>query len=83
MELDIGTIVTLIITAIATFAGSAWAFVKSKLSKVVKLGTEAMDVITILEASLEDDKVTKEEIDAIKKEIGEVKVAWKALTKKD
>lgn len=82
MELDLGTIITLIITAAGTFFGGAWLFIKNKLTKVVKLGKSALDVAETLESALADDKITTEEIAAIKKELAEVKVAWKDLINK-
>ena len=83
MELDIGTIITLVITAIATFAGGAWAIVKGKLKKVVALIKEAYDLVAAFESALQDDKVDKKEIEGIKKEFAELKGALKALVSKE
>jgi Tfp pilus assembly protein PilO len=82
-SLDLGTIITLVITAIATFAGGAWAIVKGKLKQVVNLARKAIDVATTLESALEDDKISKVEIEALKTDLAEVKGAWKELTKKE
>lgn len=82
-SLDLGMIITLIIGGVGTFASGAWLLIKGKLKKVVALGAEAIDVAKGLEAALEDDKIDKTEIESIKKELAELKGAWKALVSKD
>jgi Tfp pilus assembly protein PilO len=82
-NLDFGTIITVIISGLTIFAGGFWLKAKGKLSKVINLGRQALDVAATLEKALEDNKVDKAEIKALKKELSEVKGAWKALTKKE
>jgi hypothetical protein len=78
-SLDLNTVLTIVIAVVGTFAGGFWLKAKGKLSKVVKLGSETLDVATTLSKVLEDDKVTKDEIAALKKELADVKAAWKDL----
>ena len=80
--MEASTILTLALTGLATFAGGIWAVAKGKLSKVIKLGREALDVATTLEMALEDDKITKDEIANIKIQLNELKGAWKSLIEK-
>ena len=82
-NLDVGTIITLVISLAATFAAGAWAIAKGKLKKVVSLGREVVDIAATLEKALSDDKITKEEVQEIKKEFADVKAAWKALITKE
>jgi hypothetical protein len=81
-SLDLGTIITVVISAVTIFAGGFWLKAKGKLSKVVNLCRQALDVASTLEKALDDDKVSKEEIASLKKELAEVKMAWKALIAK-
>lgn len=81
-SLDLGTIITVVIAAITMFAGGKWVLAKGKLKKIVNLMKEVFDVAKKLEAALEDDKITKTEVEGIKKELAEVKGAWKALVDK-
>ena len=80
--LDLSGIITIVLTLVTTFAGGLWLKAKGKLSKVVKLGKEAIDVASAIDDALEDDKLTKDEIKNLKKEFGDVKKAWKDLTGK-
>lgn len=52
-----------------------------KISKVLIALKEFGDVITVIVAALEDKELTKEEIAAIKKEIGEALAAFKGIFK--
>lgn len=81
-NLDFGTIITVVIALLGTFAGGFWLKAKGKISKIVKLGSEAIEVATTLNKALEDDKISKEEIEQLKKESNDVKVAWKDLISK-
>lgn len=82
-NLELTTIITIVLGLIGTFAGGFWLKAKGKLKAVVQLGIAAVDVIEVLEKALEDNKIDKKEIQALKKEAKEVKDAWKVLTAKD
>ena len=81
-NLDAGTIVTIVLGLVTTFAGGIWLKAKGKISKVITLGKECFDLLVKLEKALEDDKITKDEIKDLKNEAAQVKVAWKALIQK-
>ena len=80
--LDLGSILTIVLSLVTAFAGAFWLKAKGKLSKIIKLGKEAFDVASSLEKALEDNKITKAEIDVLKKDLKEVKSAWDALKEK-
>lgn len=79
MELDIATIITLIISALGIFAGGAYLKAKGKLGQIKDLGKEAIDVLIAAVDAVEDDKITKEETEKIKKEAKEAAVAFNIL----
>lgn len=81
-NLDLSTIITIVVAIVGTFAGGFWLKAKGKLSKIIKLGSEAIEVANTLNKALEDDKITKDEINQLKKEVADVKAAWKNLTNK-
>jgi len=82
MEFDIWTIVSAVLGLVAIVAGGFYAKIKGKLGAIISLGKEAVDLAQVAVKSLDDNKITKEEIEQIKKEAGEVKAAWKVLTGK-
>ena len=82
-NLDWGTVLTVILAAVTTFAGGFWLKAKGKLAKIVKLFFEVYDVLNKFEVALSDDKITKDEIEGIKKEAAEVKAAFKDLISKE
>lgn len=79
---DAGTIITIVLGVVTTFAGGFWLKAKGKLSKIVKLVFEAYEVVAKIEAALSDNKLTKEEITDLKKELQDVKAAAKDLVSK-
>lgn len=79
---SIWQIISAVIGVIAMFFGTKWGIGKGKLSQIVTVGSEAMDVANALDAALEDNKITKEEIANLKIQLAEVKVAWQKLTGK-
>ena len=81
--MDVGTIISLALTVITVVAGGFWLKAKNKLSQVKDLVKEASDVIAVAVASLDDDKLSADEIESIKKEAGEVVAAFKALLGKN
>ena len=83
MELDVWTIVSAILAVLAGLFTAFWSKAKGKVALAYKLLRECLDVVDAATAALEDDKITKEEVEKIKKEAGEVKVAWQALLRKE
>ena len=77
MELEV--ILTVAISVITLVAGGLWLKAKGKLAQIVTVVKEAYDVIEHVRLALEDDKITKEEKEGIKKEVDELKGAFKAL----
>lgn len=83
MELDIATIIGAVVSVIAVVLGGLWTKGKGKLNKVKNLAVETVEVISKLDEALADNKVTKEEVEQLKKEAADVKIAWKALFAKE
>ena len=82
-NLDLGTIITIVFGLLTTFVGGFWLKVKGKFSEVVKLGSELLEFMQILQTALDDDKLTKEEIARLKKEGGDISIAWKKLISRE
>lgn len=82
-SLDLGTIITIIISGIATFAGGFWLRAKGKIKLIINLLREGFELIDNLEKALGDDKITKAEIEELKADAARVKTAWKALSQKE
>ena len=81
--MDWTIVVSAVMAILAGTFGVFWGKGKSKFSKAVTLGREAVDVIETLEAALVDNVIDKAEVDQIKKELADVKAAWKALIAKE
>ena len=81
-NLELTGILTVVLAIISTVAGSFWAKIKGKFGKAIILGKELIQASEALESALEDDKLTKKEIENLKKEFNDVKIAFKDLTKK-
>jgi len=79
MEFDVWTIVSAALGLVAVVAGGFWLKAKGKIAHVADLVKQAWEVVAKLSSVLEDDKVSKEEVDALKKELNDVKVAFKVL----
>lgn len=77
--MDVLTIVSIVIGAIAALFGGFWLNAKGKLTQLYLLGKESVDVAKAAIDALEDDKITPEEVAKIKKEAEEVKEAWHKL----
>jgi len=77
--MDVLTIVSVVLGAIAVLAGGFWLKAKGKLSQAATLVKEAYDVVTKVNEILEDNTITKDELVELKKEAGEVKAALYAL----
>jgi len=81
-NVDIGTIITLVLGLIATFASTFWVLSKGKIGLIATAAKELADVGSALSRALEDDKITKEEIQDIKTQWLEAKTALKAIVGK-
>jgi hypothetical protein len=77
--MDAGTIISLVLGVLTVVFSGFWLKSKNKLTQVKNLVKEASDVITVSVGALDDDKLSPEEIAAIKKEAVEVVAAFKAL----
>lgn len=77
--MDVLTIISVVLGAIAALAGGFWLKAKGKLSQVRSLAKESYDLVNVAVSALDDNTLSKEEVAAIKKEAEEVKVAWKVL----
>ncbi len=83
MELElILTLVSVGLGVLATVAGVFWGKAKGKLKAVANLSKEIFDLVKTATDALDDNKIDKAEVDAIKKEAIEVKAAWKVLVGK-
>ena len=92
-NLDLGTIITLVISIITAVAGGLWLKAKGVLKKAATLVKETVELVnkafsipTKAIAMLDDNTVTKEEIaelkalfQELKDEAADVKAAWKLL----
>ena len=91
--IDLGTIITFVITIFVAVAGGLWLKAKGKLKTIatliketVELVSKAFSIPTKAIAMLDDNVVTKEEIAALKllfqelkDEAADVKAVWKLL----
>ena len=73
------TILTIALGLISTFLTGFWATSKGKIKAFINLGKDVFDVAEKFESAIEDEKITKQEIEEIKKELAEVKESWKVL----
>ena len=74
--MDLTAIIATVVT-VALGVSLVWSRVEKVLNALKELG----DVLTIIGTSLGDQKLTSEEIVAIKKELGEALAAFKAIVK--
>jgi len=80
MELEtILTIVSAILGVIALVAGTFWAKAKGKLGAVANLIKQAYEVVNKVFVILEDNTISKQEVEELKKEAQDVKDALKVL----
>ena len=77
--MDVLTIISIVLGAIAALFGGFWLKAKGKLSQIKTLAKESYDLVNVSVSALDDNTLSKEEVAAIKKEALEVKVAWKNL----
>lgn len=81
-SMDLGTVLTVLLAGITTFIGVFWKKAKVKIGQLVSLGKELYQAGDVFEKALQDDKITKDEIESIKKEFQDVKDKFKALINK-
>ena len=77
--MDIWTIVSAALGLVAVVGGGAYLKAKGKLADAQNLVKEGYDVVRVAVEAVGDDKITKEEAQAIKKEALEVVAAFKKL----
>lgn len=77
--MDVLTIISVVLGAVAALAGGFWLKAKNKLGAVKNLAKESYDLVNVCVEALDDNALDKAEVAAIKKEAEEVKAAWKVL----
>ena len=80
--MDLNTIlivVSAILGIVATVWGVGFQKIKGKLKAVAVLVKEAYEVVAKVAEILEDDKISPDEIEELKKEAADVKAAFFAL----
>lgn len=85
MEFNLDTIlvvVSAVLGVLAMVLGYKFTTAKGKLGQLLTLGKEGMDVISAAVKALDDNTITKDEIEGIKKEALEVRAAWRVLVGK-
>ena len=83
MELNLATIITLVLTVLTAVAGTFWLKAKGKLAQVKTLVKEGVDIITHAIEALDDNQVTNDEIEDLKVQVQEFRAALKALLGKE
>jgi len=84
MELDVILgIVSAVLFVLSTVLGAFWKKGKDKLAKIANLVKQTSELIDKANEVLEDNTVTTEEVQALQKELNDVKLAWKALFEKE
>lgn len=77
--MDVGTIISLVLGVVTVVFSGFWLNAKGKLKQLRDVVKEGADVVSVAVAALDDDKLSAEEIAAIKKEAQEVIGAFKIL----
>lgn len=77
--MDWTVIVSAVLGVVAVVAGGFWLKAKGKLAQIASLVKEAYEVVAKINEVLADDKVEKSEVEALKKELADVKDAFKVL----
>ncbi len=55
---------------------------KAKIKDIIAFGKESLDVLFVGSEALNDNSIDAEEVQALKKEIGEAKAAWQKIWNK-
>jgi divalent metal cation (Fe/Co/Zn/Cd) transporter len=83
MELEtVLTIVSAILGVVAMVAGGFWLKAKGKIGLIANLVKQAYEVVNKVFLILEDNTISKQELEELKKEAQDVKDALKALVGK-
>lgn len=77
------TIVSLVLAALSGLFGTKFAKAKEKIKQVATLAKETADLIDKATLALDDNTVTVDEVAMLRKELQDVKDAWKALFEKE
>ena len=80
--METSTVLTLVsvgLGLIATVAGLFWGKARNKLSQVVDLFKQVYELVDAVFKMIDDNTITQPELDTLKKEASDVKVAFKAL----
>jgi len=77
--MDLWTIISAVLGLVAVIAGGFWLKAKGKISQAATLIKEAYEVVAKVNSILEDNKIDKAEVEELKKELVDVKAAFKAL----
>jgi len=77
--MDLLTIISIILGAVAALAGGFWLKAKGKLSQIAELIKQAYEVVAKVNDVLADNKIDADEVAELKKEIQDVKDALKVL----
>ena len=77
--MEVSTIISLVLTVLATVAGGFWLKAKGKLKQIKTLVKEAVDIVTVAVDALEDNAISNDEIENLKVQVSEFKAAFKAL----
>ena len=75
-NIDLGSVVNIVLTIITVIAGGLWLKAKGKLGQLKSAAKESYEAISAVVDALGDDKITAEEQVIIKKEANE---AWGAI----
>ena len=80
--METSTVLTLVsvgLGLIATVAGVFWGKARGKLKQVVNLFKQVYELVDAVFKMIDDNTITQEELDTLKKEAADVKDAFKAL----
>jgi predicted metal-binding transcription factor (methanogenesis marker protein 9) len=77
--MDVVTIISIVLGAVAALAGGFWLKAKGKLSQAANLVKQAYEVVAKVNEILEDNAITKDEVAELKKEAQDVRDAFKVL----
>lgn len=73
------TLVSVGLGLIATIAGVFWGKARGKLKQVVNLFKQVYELVDAVFKMIEDNTITQPELDILKKEAADVRVAFKEL----
>ena len=80
--IDLSTVLSLVLGLVATFGGGYYLLFKKKFGAAIGLLKEVVLLLDSVEFSLQDGKLTKEEIELIKSKLINVREAYYKLINK-